>query len=283
MKIRFTLDCFKDEFRQNILKSLGYESYFDYLNSELQNPEYFTIEISKVENDVQTLNITEEDLIKEYNSNNKSDKKVTFKNELSSNDSENESTLVSNMSEEEVEEEDLEEISSIEADEEDEHSQILTKKIVKSIDSKNVTYKFVYEKTFSNILLSCVNSENINKNLKRSIRKKGGRWHNEKKGWIFPLSAYSYVVQNLNATEIPKKSNKEQQKKVKKEKRVKPIQQEQTQICEGIEKFYESNNKIYIVPKKDHPNYGKTIVYDKIRNMGIWDVLNKAWVFDKKN
>jgi hypothetical protein len=295
MRIKYTLDCFKDEFKKNILSNLGYENYFEYLNSETKHPEYFILEITSDDSkSSKTLNLTEEDLINEYNE--KKDpspkKKVAFANannspkfklidneniiDIDSDDSEIDNSIVSHSGSTSS--------ISIDEDEEEEMSQIITEDLIESVKQpkkqqnkqQNPHYQFKYKKTYSNIFVECSNSKEVSKNLKKNIRKKGGKWSNEKQGWIFPLSAYAYIVHNLSATEVENKKTNERKAKTK------PKHKEQDNESH-IEKFYENSNKIYIVPKKDHPNYGKTIVYDKKRNMGIWDVVNKAWVFDKKN
>jgi hypothetical protein len=285
MRIKYTLDCFKDEFKKNILTSLGYENYFEYLNSETNHPEYFILEITSEDmKSSKTLNLTEEDLINEYNEKKEPlpKKKVAFSNplpspkfklidneniiDIDSDDSEIDNSIISNSSS-------TSSTSSTRMDEQEEMSQIITQELIKNVkqpkkqqnNQQKSHYEFNYKKTYSNIFVQCSNNKEVSKNLKKNIRKKGGKWLNDKQGWVFPLSSYAYIVHNLSATEIDKSNSKKQDNE------------------SYIEKFYENSNKIYIVPKKDHPNYGKTIVYDKKRNMGIWDVVNKAWVFDKKN
>ena len=48
MKIKFTLDCFKDTFMDNILNHLGYNNYYEYLNSDNNNPEFFILDITSI-------------------------------------------------------------------------------------------------------------------------------------------------------------------------------------------------------------------------------------------
>lgn len=151
MRIKYTLDCFKDEFKKNILTSLGYENYFEYLNSETNHPEYFILEIPSEDVKLsKTLNFTEEDLLNEYNEEKEPSpkKKVTFSNaksspkfklinneniiDIDSDDSEIDNSIISNSNstnstslDEQEENDDEDEI-----EEEEEMSQIITQEFI---------------------------------------------------------------------------------------------------------------------------------------------------------
>lgn len=90
------------------------------------------------------------------------------------------------------------------------------------------------------------NKKFIPKRLGKIIKKNNGYWVKQKNMWIFPLSSKQFIENTLQSSK-------------------------------------NTQDKVIIHPKPDHPKYGLSTIYDKSGNLGVWDQSIKGWVFQKKN
>lgn len=113
--------------------------------------------------------------------------------------------------------------------------------------------------------------ENLSKNKKRKLRDHEGVFLKNTNCWSFPLTSKDYILENLkpkNETfEILEEEDEKEELKTDKN---------------IIQNFYFQDNKAFLIPTLEHPQYGKSVIYDKTGNMGIWSVKLKGWIFQKE-
>lgn len=227
MRVRFDLNCFKDEYLREILTKTGYANYFDFLNNN--NNTVFTIDI-----DIGNSKNIENNKI--HSNSNINPKPMDI-------DVNNDNTNV-NMSEDD--EMNCSGSSSSE--------NINENDCVNHTMNKVCGFGFTYMKKFNSIFLSTEN-KNLSKSMLKKLKKNRGKWCRDISSWVFPMSSFHFITNDLNAVE---------------------------KNDTNIENVYEKNKKIYVQPTKEHTDYAKTVVYDKKGNLGIWDHSLHAWVFEKK-
>lgn len=142
--------------------------------------------------------------------------------------------------------------------------EILDKKINCDVQDSDVFKYFIKD---DNLFLKT--NESLSKNRKKKFKENEGTFLKKSNCWSFPLTSKTYILDNLKPSyekfEVLDEDDKEEIK------------------TENIQKFYFEDNKAFLIPTTEHPQYGKSIIYDKTGNMGIWSVKNKGWIFQKEN
>ena len=132
------------------------------------------------------------------------------------------------------------------------------------LDNEQFTY-FIKDE---NIYLKT--PDTLSKNRKKKLRDNEGIFLKKSNCWSFPLSAKTYVLDVLKPSNETFEVLEEPKEELKTDKNI-------------IQKFYFQDNKAFLIPTSEHPQYGKGVIYDKTGNMGIWSVTNKGWIFQKEN
>ena len=237
MKIKFTLDCFKEEFLNEILLSLNYKSYYDLL----QNLKKINFDL---ELDLENGNIEETVEAQETET-------VEVESEVDEEDQEY------RPNETKKEEQKLIDFIKNEYCEDEENE-----------DQQNITYKLTYFEKDNGVYIESSSKKHIPKSLVKKIKKNGGKWIKKENAWKFPKNQLKVIVNDFGA---------EKREYVLKN----PIKQKMENNLQNksIDKIVEVGGDIVILPKHNHPMYGKKITYDNNFNMGIWDNDLKGWKF----
>lgn len=126
-------------------------------------------------------------------------------------------------------------------------SEINSEESSDSEDDEKTDVKFTHY--FDNNEIYVVPSKKfVSKRLGKIIKRNNGYWIKNKNIWLFPMGSKHFVENILQSNNV-----------------------------------IQEKDKVVVVPKTDHPKYGKSVIYDKSGNIGIWDNTLKGWIFNKKN
>ena len=244
MKIKFTLDCFKEDFLNEILLSLNYKSYYDLLQNLKKIHFDLELELNReIEENIEKDTENEEDFFIENINNQKNYKEENKK-------------IIDFIQKEydEIIDTDNDEIIDTDNDEDTKY--------------KKSPYKLIYFEKENAVYIESSSKKHIPKSLVKKIKKQGGKWIKKENAWKFPKNQLKILVNDFGAEKRDYTLKNPIKEKV-----------ELNLQNKSIDKIIEVEGDIVILPLQNHPMYGKKITYDNNFNMGIWDGDLKGWKF----
>ena len=251
MKIKFTLDCFKEEFIKNILSSLNCDNYYKLL----QNLKKINFELDLELNEE---NIEDEVYIKKEIVNNQEEE-----NNIELSQDKNIKLLQENEDKEEnnIELSQDKNIKLLQENEDKEENNQVE-------EYKKNKYQLLYYEKENALYLESNSKKHIPKGIVKKIKRQGGKWIKKENSWKFTKNQLKVLVNEFGAEKRDFTSDSPIKEKM-----------ENSLQNKSIEKIIEVDGDLVIIPLQNHTMYGKKITYDNNFNMGIWDNNLKGWKF----